>query len=123
MPRPFLLRRLFASGEIDAARFETEAIRTLEKVLEAVETVDNSDSSNNLNEGVLKVEFPEGTFIMNKHSITKQIWYSSPVIGPAYFEAITAAGNKWYSVKLEKDLYQQFAEDVQKLTGLKIRFP
>ena len=109
-------------AEITESRFELEALRALERIYEAVEQT-ASDAEASLNEGVLRIEFPDGVFVINKHALTKQLWYSSPVIGPAYFEAMTAAGRRWYSLKLEKDVYDQLVQDVKKLANIKIVYP
>jgi frataxin-like iron-binding protein CyaY len=135
-PRIPVLRRNFSSApssfpessadpteqpaEIDQSKFETEAIQVLERTMALVEnSIDEAESS--LNEGVLKIDLTEGSFVLNKHSVTRQIWYSSPVIGPAYFEALTNSGKKWYSLKQKKDLLTQLSDDVKKLTGFKIK--
>ena len=125
---PGFLARTFATApikdspaEISDSRFESEAGRALERIFEAIETATDADSS--LNEGVLHIEFPDGTFIINKHTLTKQLWYSSPVIGPAYFEALTVSGRRWFSLKLDRDVYDQLALDVKKLANIKILYP
>jgi frataxin len=109
------LNKAIAAIPIEASRFESEAVAVLETVLEALES-SSADSVNNLNEGVLKVEFDKGTFILNKHAVTQQIWYSSPIIGPAYFDALNSAGSRWWSLKLQTDVYTQFKRDVQAIT-------
>jgi frataxin-like iron-binding protein CyaY len=119
------LVRCFASvkdapAPISDSQFEADASRALERIFEGA---DASEGESSLHEGVLRVSFPEGEFVLNKHAITKQIWYSSPVIGPAYFDALTAAERRWYSLKLEKDVFEQFAQDVKKLTNIKIIYP
>ncbi len=110
-----------APAEISESRFESEATRALERIYEAADTVSDAESS--LNEGVLRIEFPDGVFVINKHALTKQLWYSSPVVGPAYFQAITTSGRRWYSLKLEKDVFDQFALDVKKLANIKLVYP
>ena len=112
------LRSLSAGMEavkINPSRFERESVAVLESILEVLER-SSPDSLNVLNEGVLKVEFDHGTFIINKHSVTQQLWYSSPIIGPGYFEALTSSGLRWYSLKLEADVYTQFKNDVEAFT-------
>ncbi|KAF8819064.1 iron donor protein CyaY protein [Cardiosporidium cionae] len=48
--------------------------------LDEVEELDFRD-------GVLSIDFGKyGTFVLNKHYITEQIWYSSPSSGAHYFE-------------------------------------
>ena len=106
--------------KIDSSKFERESVAVLESILEVLEK-SSPDSVNMLNEGVLKIEFDEGTFILNKHSVTQQIWYSSPIIGPAYFEALTTSGLRWYSLKLQADVYTQFKKDVEQFTEGKVQ--
>ena len=112
-------RRCFSTVEtpayIDSSRFESEAITALESMLETAETQIH-DSVNNLNDGVLKIEHPKGTIIINKHFLTKQLWYSSPVIGPAYFDALTSLGHRWWSIKLQKDVFTQLSLDAKHLS-------
>ena len=33
-------------------------------------------------DGVLTLQGPRGTLVVNKHYLTQQIWYSSPFVGP-----------------------------------------
>ncbi len=125
-----IARRFFATtlpvkdspAEISDSRFLTDAARALERIFEAVETA-SQDAETSLHEGVLKIQFTDGTFIINKHALTKQLWYSSPVIGPAYFDALTTSGRRWYSLKLERDVFDQFALDVKKLANIKLLYP
>ena len=109
------------AAEISESRFEADVAKALERIHEATETSTDADSS--LHEGVLRIEFPAGVLVLNKHALTKQIWYSSPVIGPAYFDAVTVAGKRWFSLKLERDVFDQFAHDVRKLANVKVLFP
>ena len=39
-------------------------------------------------DGVLIITAPNGEYVINKHFITKQIWYSSPVSRLKYFNYI-----------------------------------
>ena len=73
-----------------------------------------------LHDGVLSIEFPNGTFVINKHGASKQIWYSSPVSPPAYFEGLTDSGKSWWSIKLQTGIRDKLAVDVEKLTGKKL---
>jgi len=114
-------RRLFSNNVLKAVpvewtRFESEAMIALEAILDAVESAP-WDAVNKLNDGVLRIDIDTNTFILNKHAVTQQIWYSSPVIGPAYFDALTSEGHRWWSLKLGIDLFTQLKRDVSKVTS------
>lgn len=68
--------------------FETLA----DGLLEALETGLGDDAE--LQGGVLTVEADEGTWVVNKHAPTRQIWLSSPKSGARHF-AFDAASGLW----------------------------
>ena len=115
--------RLFATdavATVDASRFEIDVALALDTIYEVAEAK-LPDSMNSLQEGVLKIELThkdrDFTFILNKHFLTKQIWYSSPVIGPAYFDAQTTQGKRWWSFKLNRDVFDQLQSDIKTATN------
>lgn len=59
--------------------FETRA----DSVLEALETGIGDDAE--LQGGILTVDRSEGTWVVNKHAPTRQIWLSSPKSGARHF--------------------------------------
>eukprot|EP00922_Rhytidocystis_sp_ex-Travisia-forbesii_P009318 GHVS01013582.1.p1 GENE.GHVS01013582.1~~GHVS01013582.1.p1 ORF type:complete len:172 (-),score=28.25 GHVS01013582.1:397-912(-) len=76
-----------------------------------------------LKDGVLRIEFISGTssplaFVLNKHYITQQIWYSSPVSGPYYFDFPSG----WRSAKTGRTVFETLTEDVKKVCGVTVRF-
>lgn len=100
-------RRLFCS-------FESLAVRELASIADAMDAKIDAlgGDSVDLHDGVLTIDFPSGTFVINKHFASKQIWYSSPVSPPAYFEP-----ERWWSEKLGLTLRQKLEKDVAALTG------
>lgn len=38
-----------------------------------------------VNDGILNLTTAEGVYVINKHSVAKEIWLSSPISGPYHF--------------------------------------
>ena len=53
--------------------------------------------------GILTVEGDEGTWIVNKHAPTQQVWLSSPVSGARHYAFDTGAG-QWRDTRGGDDL-------------------
>jgi frataxin-like iron-binding protein CyaY len=104
---------------MEESEFEARSLQELHSIGELIESqTDSIDfESIDFHEGVLSIEFQNGTFVLNKHGASKQIWYSSPVSAPAYFEALTTSGKTWWSIKLQMDLRRKLRKDVFTLTG------
>ncbi len=66
--------------------FETLA----DSLLEALEAGIGDDAD--LQGGILTVEGDEGTWLVNKHAPTRQVWLSSPKSGARHFGFDPAAG-------------------------------
>ena len=117
-------RRLFCSAvSLNESEFDSLAVRELQTVAEIVDAnADYLDAENiDIHEGVLTIEFPKGTFVLNKHGASKQIWYSSPVSPPAYFEPLTDTGKKWWSLRLQMSLRDKLDTDIERLTGHRLK--
>jgi frataxin-like iron-binding protein CyaY len=117
------IRRLFCSPvRLDESLFESLALRELQTIADSLDSRFDALGCEavDLHEGVLSVEFPGGTFVINKHSASGQIWYSSPVSPPRYFEAETDAGRKWWSIRGGESLREKFSQDLRKLLNKKI---
>lgn len=97
-------------------QFESAATKELSVIAESLdfqmEAIDAE--SVELHDGVLQVDFENGTFVVNKHSASGQIWYSSPISPPAYFDP--GEDDKWISKKLGQSLREKFSSDILKLT-------
>jgi frataxin-like iron-binding protein CyaY len=111
--RPRQFSRLFCSV------FELRAAEELSLIADKVDhQIDRlGGEAVEFHDGVLTIEFPTGTFVVNKHFASKQIWYSSPVSPPAYFDRVDS---KWWSEKLRQTVREKLREDITKLTGLAV---
>ena len=114
------LRSFCAMSE---SKFESLANTELETIADLVDSQicdnDDVDGSVELHEGVLTIDFlapAKGTFVVNKHTASRQIWYSSPVSQPAYFDADSG----WYSKRLGMVLRSKLALDVEKLVRIRL---
>ena len=67
--------------------FELIAKKTLEDLYEKLDKDNNLDVELT-DDGVLMISAPNGEYVLNKHFVTKQIWYSSPVSSLKYFNYI-----------------------------------
>ena len=79
---------------------------------EAVEALDkNSQLDVEYSDGILKivVEATKQTYIINKHSASQKIWYSSPLSGADYFSFDEASEN-WLDAKGEELSEKLFSE-------------
>jgi frataxin len=93
--------RLFQSE----ADFHNVADETLEDILDAVEELfeDREEVEVSCASGVLTIVFPpHGTWVINKQTPNKQIWWSSPLSGPRRYEYSDQRG-KWVYTRSVED--------------------
>lgn len=79
--------------------FESLADSLLETLEEAIAA--HADAE--LQSGVLTIEGPEGTWVVNKHAPTGQIWLSSPKSGAKHY-AFDATTGLWRDTRGGTDL-------------------
>jgi frataxin len=79
-----------------AQAFETMADSLLESLEEEIDDAE-------LQGGVLTVEGEEGTWVVNKHAPTRQIWLSSPKSGARHYAFDEGAG-LWRDTRGNGDL-------------------
>jgi frataxin-like iron-binding protein CyaY len=97
---------------MDESKFELIASKELEHIHESIDDSDSKifdEVTCELHDGVLTIECPRtlgggGTFVLNKHSASRQIWYSSPVSSPAYFDPPDWISKKLGGVTLRQKL-------------------
>ncbi len=85
---------------------------TLLKLSQAVEEMDkNSKLDVEYSDGILKIEIETSsqTYIINRHSASQKIWYSSPFSGADYFSFNENSG-KWLDSKGEELEQKLFSE-------------
>lgn len=111
--------RTVPSGANDLDMFDSLAEKELHKISELVEERAEKIDLDSLefNEGVVTIAFTSGVFVLNKHSASRQIWYSSPVSSPAYFELLGGNGTPWWSSRVGMTLREKLKADILKLTG------
>ena len=86
--------------------FESLADSLLAALEEAI--ADHADAE--LQGGILTVEGEEGTWIVNKHAPTRQIWLSSPRSGARHY-AFAADAGKWLDTRGGGDLLEVLSEE------------
>lgn len=108
---------LYGANGLDM--FDSLAEKELHKISELVEERAEKIDLDSLefNEGVLTIAFNSGVFVLNKHGASRQIWYSSPVSPPAYFELLGGNGQPWWSSRVAMTLREKLKADILKLTG------
>lgn len=87
--------------------FETLADSLLSTLEEALG--DQLDAE--LQGGILTVEADAGTWIINKHAPTRQIWLSSPISGARHYAFDTDAG-QWRDTRGGGDLLAALADEL-----------
>jgi frataxin len=87
--------------------FETLADSLLSTLEEALG--DQLDAE--LQRGILTVEADAGTWIVNKHAPTRQIWLSSPLSGARHY-AFDAAAGQWLDTRGAGDLLTALGDEL-----------
>lgn len=79
-----LIRTTLTDGKF----YSKLASGVLEGIVERIEAEDidyQFDNEIEYSSDVLKFKTPRGTWVLNKHNVTKQIWLSSPISGPSKY--------------------------------------
>ena len=80
-----------------------------------------SFSSQSKQQGVLNILMGEhGTWVLNKQTPNRQIWWSSPLSGPLRFEYDPTL-QQWVTTRGRKELFTLLAEEVQQVSGVDIQ--
>jgi len=87
--------------------FESLADSLLAALEEAV--ADGGDAE--LRGGVLTIDGEAGTWVVNKHAPTRQVWLSSPVSGARHY-AFEAASGLWQDTRGGPDLLTHLAAEL-----------
>jgi frataxin len=70
--------------------------------------------------GVLTVKLgSKGTYVLNKQTPNRQVWWSSPVSGPRRY-GWDAARKRWTNSRDGHDMLEALAAEVLKLTGMRL---
>jgi len=118
--------------------FHKQADASLEEILEVLEILDDTmdDADINYAMGVLTIDLGVvGTWVLNKQTPNRQIWWSSPVSGPRRFELTVIdkevinereeesnmiASNIWVCTKTGGKLGHEIVTEIENASNTKI---
>ncbi len=96
----------------DASRFLVALTSAFEDALPGAEV--------DLENGILTVELEDGgTYVINKHAPTRQIWVSSPASGATHF-AREQGSDRWIDTRGGRDLALMLREEIRAATGAEL---
>ncbi|HJQ58947.1 MAG TPA: iron donor protein CyaY [Vineibacter sp.] len=102
------------------AGFEGIATRLLERFAERLEQALADVAEVDYEGGILNLTLDAGgTYVINKHAPTQQIWLSSPHSGAWHF-ALDAASGAWRDTRQGRDLTQLLSDELQAATGIPV---
>lgn len=115
-----------AGGELTDAEYHVAADAALEAIEVAASALDDTITTGfdlTTSSGVLNLALGDkGTFVINKQSPNKQIWWSSPVSGPKRF-AWDAGSGSWVNTRDGTTrLFDLLTAEVAALTGVTLQF-
>ena len=90
------------SEDLSESQFHVIADVELEDILDSLEILEDDDSLGddidiNYAMGVMNINLGKhGTWVINKQTPNRQLWWSSPISGPRRYELID---NKWYNTR------------------------
>lgn len=100
--------------------FESVATRLLDRIAERLEDALADSAEVDYEGGILNVTLDAGgTYVINKHAPTQQIWLSSPRSGAWHF-ALDSASGAWRDTRQGKDFLILLAEELQAATGVAV---
>lgn len=90
--------------------FAIEVEKIINKIAATIEDNDPECRFDlDLNDGILTFSNENGTYVINKQSVSKEIWLSSPISGPYHFALLE---NQWKS-RSGSELYQILSYELQ----------
>lgn len=103
---------------MDESRFHQCADRTLEQLVDQLETQDPTGALEvELASGVLSIELPTGKqFVVNKHATSRELWLSSPISGGLHFPYVDG---QW-KLKDERTLHSILSLELTDLLGYSV---
>eukprot|EP01111_Echinosteliopsis_oligospora_P009831 TRINITY_DN2955_c0_g1_i1.p1 TRINITY_DN2955_c0_g1~~TRINITY_DN2955_c0_g1_i1.p1 ORF type:complete len:207 (+),score=30.24 TRINITY_DN2955_c0_g1_i1:66-623(+) len=112
-------RRYFSSSasseEDDYHEKADEFIEELQDKLQHLEEINIPDFDLEYSNGVLTVSLgKKGTYVFNKQSPNRQIWWSSPISGPKRFEYDSAL-NQWVNNRDRIPLLSTLSQEIKRL--------
>ena len=112
------------AGLLSEAEFQTLADDTLNIIELSTgaldDILDRLDISHAM--GVLTLDLGvKGTYVINKQTPNKQIWWSSPISGPRRYHWDAGRG-AWVGTRDGNELLATLREEVKALTGVELHF-
>jgi len=103
--------------------FHLTADTTLNNIQDALDVLDDDNEHLNVDStyasGVLTIGLgAAGTWVINKQTPNKQVWYSSPISGPARFEW-EAGKAEWIHTRDAKPLATLFEDEIEQAVGVR----
>ena len=82
-----------------------------DSLLESLEEAIGAEGDAELQGGVLTVEGEAGTWLVNKHAPTRQIWLSSPRSGARHY-AFDAGSGRWMDTRGAGELLSTLSDEL-----------
>ena len=82
-----------------------------DSLLESLEETIGAEGDAELQGGVLTIQGDAGTWLVNKHAPTRQIWLSSPKSGARHY-AFDKASGLWKDTRGEGDLLSTLSDEL-----------
>lgn len=112
-----------APAPLNEAAFHEVADTTLEQLETALGPLDEhfgDDFDLNVAMGVLTLKLgAKGTYVINKQTPNRQLWWSSPISGPRRYEWNEAA-RTWVNTRDGRQLLADLRGELKKLTGIDV---
>ncbi|ELR15228.1 iron donor protein CyaY, putative [Acanthamoeba castellanii str. Neff] len=115
-------RHLATSAEPPSAgEFAKAAEETLEDLQDRLEEAGlDEDLDISYSDGVLTIRLGDkGTYVINKQTPNRQLWFSSPISGPKRFDYVATEG-KWLDTREREPLHQLLYAELEQLTGVSL---
>ncbi len=102
------------------ASFDATATRLLDRLAERMESALADAAEVDYEGGILNVTLEEGgTYVINKHAPTQQIWVSSPQSGAWHF-ALDDGSQTWRDTRQGQELIALLARELEAATGIAV---
>jgi len=118
----FIQKSYLSKSAVDSeAQFHLITENYLESLMTALELSEEDFIEDmNFQQGVLTINLgTKGTWVINKQTPNRQIWWSSPISGPRRYEYKDMS---WKCTRDGKDLKETLANEVNLTTGKKLVF-
>lgn len=108
-------------GESEFHDLADASIARIESACTSLEdAVDGFDISSAM--GVLTIKLgAKGTYVLNKQTPNRQIWWSSPISGPRRYQW-NSTSRTWVNTRDGNVMLDVLRQELQKLTGVEIHF-